>query len=458
MINTNQRKAFTLIELLIVIAIIGILFIVLVSKVDFATDKAKETGVQTDFRSFQMAFETVARENAGFSELVDTDYDVLEMAINRNLDNKLKINIDADGNITMVNNANDPWKNVYHGVYLSNNNGLDRGAVVIYSDGANLIFGTSVNIINGYFEFDNASESGNDDYAIATMYSLANGNGQTISVTKGFSSNQTVGNVDVQNGPANTPGNGTNDDTTNDDVVIDVPDENPTAVLNDYTWDEIKALAQANLSPSEYESKYGIKLGQKKDNTYVLVDFGYDDDGDGKDNNYGGFVFMYNSKKQIAMNTNNKNNGGYGAYAMDVVDSFFDALPEEIQNVITPVNITYIAGYDDYAEQAFYTTTTPVRIFLPSYKEVGLTDKLSGTYAKGYNAEGEKFDYFIEGTSNSACTLRRFIGPQYTASSYYWLRSTDPYDTRTYCFIWTDGTDADYAGGTRSTVSAFVVG
>ena len=126
MINTNQRKAFTLIELLIVIAIIGILFIVLVSKVDFATDKAKETGVQTDFRSFQMAFETVARENAGFSELVDTDYDVLEMAINRNLDNKLKINIDADGNITMVNNANDPWKNVYHGVYLSNNNGLDR--------------------------------------------------------------------------------------------------------------------------------------------------------------------------------------------------------------------------------------------------------------------------------------------------------------------------------------------
>ena len=44
--------AFTLIELLIVIAIIGILFIVLVSKVDFATDKAKATGVQTTFRSY----------------------------------------------------------------------------------------------------------------------------------------------------------------------------------------------------------------------------------------------------------------------------------------------------------------------------------------------------------------------------------------------------------------------
>ncbi len=62
-----HKHAFTLIELLIVIAIIGILFIVLVSKVDFATDKAKATGVQTDFRSFQLAFETVAKENAGFN-------------------------------------------------------------------------------------------------------------------------------------------------------------------------------------------------------------------------------------------------------------------------------------------------------------------------------------------------------------------------------------------------------
>ena len=64
-----NKRAFTLIELLIVIAIIGILFIVLVSKVDFATDKAKATGVQTDFRSFQTAFEQVARENSGFATL-----------------------------------------------------------------------------------------------------------------------------------------------------------------------------------------------------------------------------------------------------------------------------------------------------------------------------------------------------------------------------------------------------
>ena len=63
----SKKKAFTLIELLIVIAIIGILFIVLVSKVDFATDKAKATGIQTDFRSFQVAIESVAKENTGLA-------------------------------------------------------------------------------------------------------------------------------------------------------------------------------------------------------------------------------------------------------------------------------------------------------------------------------------------------------------------------------------------------------
>lgn len=64
-----KKKAFTLVELLIVIAVIGILFVVLISKVDFATDKSKATGVQTDFRSYQLAFETVARENNGFNTL-----------------------------------------------------------------------------------------------------------------------------------------------------------------------------------------------------------------------------------------------------------------------------------------------------------------------------------------------------------------------------------------------------
>ena len=139
-----NKKAFTLIELLIVIAIIGILFIVLVSKVDFATDKAKATGVQTDFRSFQMAFETVARENAGFTSLLDFEadgeavYSKLEDALNKNLDAKLQVEIDEDGMITMRNGTLDPWKTEYYGYFNSGDLWNSRGMVIMGSCAADL--------------------------------------------------------------------------------------------------------------------------------------------------------------------------------------------------------------------------------------------------------------------------------------------------------------------------------
>mgnify|MGYP003293022865 CR=1 FL=1 len=267
--NYKNKKAFTLIELLIVIAIIGILFVVLVSKVDFATDKAKATGVQTDFRSFQVAFDHVAKENAGFASLGwdtgdengnrkrdsydvgdinengimdvngvngftgvtevwtghkeydetwfgiytlvnpddDTDtsaFEALEAAINANLDPKLHITITPElsgtaltGNavVTMANGAQDPWKKEYHGVYITNavaDNGADRGAFVIYSDGANGKWGSAHDIANGIVNVwvPNNNIAGKDDYAISVFYSYANGYGEVAIVTTGFSSNQ----------------------------------------------------------------------------------------------------------------------------------------------------------------------------------------------------------------------------------------------------------------------------
>ena len=278
-----NKKAFTLIELLIVIAIIGILFIVLVSKVDFATDKAKATGVQTDFRSYQMAFETVAKENAGFttfgwdqgdvnqdgkrnsfdaedknfngvkdtgekdftgrkayneeltgiyslmrykratendptSELttVDGKYDTaalarLETAINANLDPKLHITIDADGYITMANGAQDPWKTEYQGYLLTTDKEDDRGAIVLYSLGANAELGSVAKLDGGVVTvtvktvgdakmdtkagYNSASatdnnKAGKDDYSLATVYTYKNGYGEVISTTTGFSNNQ----------------------------------------------------------------------------------------------------------------------------------------------------------------------------------------------------------------------------------------------------------------------------
>ena len=185
-----SKKAFTLIELLIVIAIIGILFIVLVSKVDFATDKAKATGVQTDFRSFQLAFETVAREHQGFSVLVDEDYEQLEMAINKNLDNKLKIDIDADGKISMANGATDPWNVEYHGQYVTGTDGKDRGAIAMYSNGADLTFGSTVVVESGIISVSTINDTGKDDYSLAVIYTYFNGYGEVKTSTSGFSNNQ----------------------------------------------------------------------------------------------------------------------------------------------------------------------------------------------------------------------------------------------------------------------------
>ena len=247
----RNKKAFTLIELLIVIAIIGILFIVLVSKVDFATDKAKATGVQTDFRSYQVALEQVAKENAGFNTFgwdvcdlngnrVRDSYDVgdinqngkqdegevftgrkeygeefagiytltnpadtsdmsavraLEAAINANLDPKLHLVIHDDFTITMATQATDPWKNEYHGRYQSNAgaDGMDRGAIFLYSKGANGDNGSADGIVGGLVNITTPQNNitGQDDYVLATFYSYANGYGEVQTVTKGFSQNQT---------------------------------------------------------------------------------------------------------------------------------------------------------------------------------------------------------------------------------------------------------------------------
>ncbi len=74
--KNTKRKAFTLVELLIVIAIIGILFIVLVSKVDFATDKAKNT-VQ------EHIFVPSAIELGGYNSTVIASHEYIDYFIQR---------------------------------------------------------------------------------------------------------------------------------------------------------------------------------------------------------------------------------------------------------------------------------------------------------------------------------------------------------------------------------------
>ena len=317
----NKRKAFTLVELLIVIAIIGILFIVLVSKVDFATDKAKATGVQTDFRSFQLAFDTVAKENAGFNtfgwDTGDTNQDGirnsydegdngagggtakngiqdgtevftghkvyaetftkvfslkkngtgsydrdalnrLETAINANLDPKLHITIKDDGEIVMANGAKDPWNNEYHGYYITNAevDGLDRGAIILYSNGADGQHGSEHSIANGIVTINvpGSNKNGKDDYSIVSLYTYVNVYGEVLNMTTGFSNNQTflTGNGGSVNNDEAPGGNG---------GTLQLPSEDPTATIDSYTWQEILALSNARLAAEEYKEKYGIEVG-----------------------------------------------------------------------------------------------------------------------------------------------------------------------------------------------------
>ena len=343
----TKKQAFTLIELLIVIAIIGILFIVLVSKVDFATDKAKATGVQTDFRSFQMAFDTVAKENAGFNTFgwdtgdlnqdgIRNSYDEgdngagggiahngiqdgtevftghkvyaetftkvfslkkngtgsydrdalnrLEAAINANLDPKLHVTIKDDGEIVMANGAQDPWNKEYHGWYITNaeDDGLDRGAIGMYSDGANNEFGSEHSIANGIVSISIPGDNkwGKDDYAIASIYTYLNGYGEVKNITTGFSNNQTIngGNIADMNGDIsdtpNTPEQvelveGLYD--ADDNLLISIDD-----LKSQYGWDPTTSVNYSNskhittIVPTHFPTATKI-IVDKLENPYTYL-------------------------------------------------------------------------------------------------------------------------------------------------------------------------------------------
>lgn len=321
-----RKQAFTLIELLIVIAIIGILFIVLVSKVDFATDKAKATGVQTDFRSFELAFETVSRENAGFNTFgwdtgdanqdgIRNSYDEgdtnkngiqdgtevftgrkvydetftkvfslkkngtgsydrdalnrLETAINANLDPKLHITIKDDGEIVMANGAQDPWDTEYHGWYITNAevDKKDRGAIVIYSDGANQEFGSEHSIANGIVSISipGNNKYGKDDYGMAVIYTYTNGYGEIQNITSGFTPDKIM-NDNTNIGQPSQPGQPENPDypDTPDNPIepIDwtVPLYEPVKLKDSFTQEELKTLFDNCTYRLDWDENYAILI------------------------------------------------------------------------------------------------------------------------------------------------------------------------------------------------------
>ena len=166
-----------------------------------------------------------------------------------------------------------------------------------------------------------------------------------------------------------------------DESYAEYPEEDVDTTLDQYSWAELKAIAQLNLTASEYESRYGIKLGQKKDGKYVLVDL------DG--NNYDGFVFAYDTGLNI---TGISVSSGYATSSMATnVNNQYNSMSTDLQSVIKQVTITSTYGYGT----SLSTKTSSCKIFIPSHREFGGGAYLGDeTYGPILDKEGSQFEFF----------------------------------------------------------------
>ena len=102
---SKKKSAFSLAELLFVIFIIGMLFVIIVPKIDSMTTKVREIGVKQDFRSYQIAFEAVSRELVGLGDLVIEDDVKAIKLLNTHLDSAVKITANEDGSGDILPNT-----------------------------------------------------------------------------------------------------------------------------------------------------------------------------------------------------------------------------------------------------------------------------------------------------------------------------------------------------------------
>jgi hypothetical protein len=367
----------------------------------------------------------------------------------------------------------------------STGDNMDRGAILMYSNGANQKFGTKVKIVGGVVtatvsqidadHLDN-NKMGADDYVLAVVYTYTNGYGETAAITEGFSNDQVFltgngGNVNNAITPGGTGG------------TLQLPAENPTGDLQNYYdnggWSSIKALANARLTKDDYKNKYGIEPGDtiiSNGTIYVLVDLGLDNNSDGiideeEQKGYDGFVFMYDSRTSMHMNpstaayTYGHNNGGYvnsemKLYVDDGDDTnnvdLYDKLDPSLKPFLKKVTITCNSGnrnkngIDDNGMSVY---THNCHLFLSSAKEVGFNT--SGWSSNRYDAEGTCFDLFT--TDDSSRT--GFMSTAHMSSSVWWLRSAGSYSYNSFSVVNTNGLyDAYRAKMSSVVVPAFVIG
>jgi prepilin-type N-terminal cleavage/methylation domain-containing protein len=191
----GKREAFTLVEILVVVAVIGILFVAFVPRIDFAGEKARETGVKSDFRAFMLASEQVLRENAGLAFVTGTAVDTATTNANTTLvAEKLNLYLDPALQLTAVSGKNqantlkpDAWNQKY--VMSTSAKKGDNNAKILFECGG------KDSLVNG-----------TNDYFVLISYK----DGAIKSATSGFSSNiGSITSVPASGTAANTKLSGT---------------------------------------------------------------------------------------------------------------------------------------------------------------------------------------------------------------------------------------------------------
>ena len=131
---------------------------------------SRETGIKTDFRSFELAAEQLLRENAGLADFDNAEELCGTNGINLYLDDALKIEWDSTDSLAK-SAKEDQWNQPY------------TVQIIKDADDTNPNNGVLVFISNGK---DSVIDGANDDnYAIAVTFV----NGQIETETVGFSSN-----------------------------------------------------------------------------------------------------------------------------------------------------------------------------------------------------------------------------------------------------------------------------
>lgn len=128
MIVSRRKKAFTFFEMMIVVIIIGLLFVLLVSRVDWTGGKAKATAAETELMSYQTVLQDICATGKGLPGSVS----LLSTKINEMCFTGVQTTTGTDdkGRDIAESVAEDPWGNKYR-IYLATQGEKGTAALVV---------------------------------------------------------------------------------------------------------------------------------------------------------------------------------------------------------------------------------------------------------------------------------------------------------------------------------------